>query len=86
MKVGNLGLGLGAEKKDVSDLASLVFVVFDVEVAADDVDDSDEEKGSLLTAIGFVDVAEPTAGFFDPDARTLVFAVSSFRFFGLMSG
>ena len=73
MKVGSLGLGLGAEKKPVSDFASLTpALLLAFVVNADD-------------AIGFDDVEEPTAGFFAGGAAFELVA-GSLRFLTLAFG
>lgn len=72
LKLGSFGFALGAEKNDESDLASFVGGVL-----------VNSEEASFLTAMGFVDVAEPTAGFLDSGGALI--GASSFRFFGLIS-
>jgi len=79
LKEGSLALGLGAEKKDESALASLTacggaFVVIDI------------DPGSFFTtAVGFVDDVVPTAAFFNGCGNLLDAGSVSFRFFVLGS-
>lgn len=74
LKLGSFGLALGAEKNDESDLASFVEAALANE---------EEEAVSFFAVMGFVDVADPTAGFLESDGALV--GTSSFRFFDLGS-
>jgi hypothetical protein len=71
LKLGSLGFGLGAEKNDESDLASLTAVTTGLV--------------SFLTTTGFDDDAVPTADFFVGGGAFEGVASLNFRFFDLTS-